>query len=88
MRGEVLKRIKNVIKTKITRKCPGGLMVRNLCFHCTGHRFRTWPGNYLPKVIKIMRWGIFLDYLGNSGIFTKSLSVGPGRVVVEEKVGR
>ena len=75
-------------KILLTWVFPGDPVVRTLCFHCTGHRFRTWPGNYLPKVIKIMRWGIFLDYLGNSGIFTKSLSVGPGRVVVEEKVGR
>ena len=33
-----------------------------------GHRFRNWPGNYLPKVIKVMRWGMFLDYLDHSGV--------------------
>ena len=35
---------------------PGTFLVVQ-CFHCRGHRFRNWPGNYLPKVIKIMRWG-------------------------------
>ena len=45
-------------------------------------------GELLIKVIKIMRWGIFLDYLDHSGIFTESLYVGPGRAVVEEKVAR
>ena len=35
-----------------------------------------------------MRCEIFLDYLDHSGIFTESLYMGPGRAVVEEKVGR
>ena len=46
---------------------PGTSLVVQ-CFHCRGHRFRTWPGNYLPKVIKIMRWGMFLDYLDHSAV--------------------
>ena len=38
----------NIIKTKITRKVPGGPAVRNLSFHCRGHRFDPWLGNYDP----------------------------------------
>ena len=59
----------SMAKILLTQDFPGCPMVRTLCFHCTGHRFRTWSGNYLSKVIKIMRWGIFLDYLDHSGIF-------------------
>jgi len=38
----------NIIKTKITRKFPGGPAVRNLSFHCRGHRFDPWLRNRDP----------------------------------------
>ena len=37
-------------------------------------------------MIKIMRWQKFLEYLDHAGVITKSLYMGPGRVVVEEEV--
>ena len=40
------------LKMNQLAELPGGPVVKTPCFHCRGHRFNPWSGNYDPACPK------------------------------------